>query len=212
VLSLKAVDMITVLVVEDSLTQREIIREILEKIGLKIICAVNGIEALSLIESHCPKVVILDIVMPQMNGYEVCRRLKTNNFTQKPAVVMYSTKSEKCDFYWGSKQGADAYVSKLWHPHALVNTVKQLLQKADNNQEANMTSMAKQQSDLIAQIKQLYSNLRVYKKRLANTSGWGDTKDLALVVKQIETQIEELEAQLDALFAFDGTARTSTSI
>ena len=121
--------MSTVLVVEDSLTQREVIRVILEQIGLKVIFAVNGVEALSLVETHCPNVVILDIVMPKMNGYEVCRRIKGNDKTQNLAVVMYSTKSEKCDFYWGSKQGADAYVSKQCHLQALVNTVKWLLQK-----------------------------------------------------------------------------------
>jgi twitching motility two-component system response regulator PilH len=61
-----------------------------------------------------------------MNGYEVCRRLKSADKTYKPAVLMYSNKAEKCDFYWGSKQGADAYISKLCRPQELVDTVKQL--------------------------------------------------------------------------------------
>ncbi|HEY9728261.1 MAG TPA: response regulator [Chroococcales cyanobacterium] len=132
--------MSTVLVVEDSLTQREVIRVLLEQIGLKVIFAVNGIEALSLVETHCPHVVILDIVMPKMNGYEVCRRIKGNDKTQNLAVVMYSTKSEKCDFYWGSKQGADAYVSKQGQLQSLVNTVKRLLPKTDTAQTADKVS------------------------------------------------------------------------
>jgi twitching motility two-component system response regulator PilH len=117
----------TVLVVEDDLAQRQILSKVLKSIGVNVIFADNGIEALSLAESHCPQLVILDIIMPQMNGYEVCRRLKSNEKNHKPAVLMYSNKSEECDFYWGSKQGADAYVSKLCHPQELINTIQYLL-------------------------------------------------------------------------------------
>ncbi len=122
--------MITVLVVEDSVTQREMVAEHLKRIGLNVIVARDGVEALEQIERHCPALVILDIVMPRMNGYEVCRWLKRNAKTQKIPVVMLSTKSESFDFYWGSKQGADAYVSKLCRPQELIDTVNQLLRQA----------------------------------------------------------------------------------
>ena len=123
-------NMSTVLIVEDSLTQREMMRELLNRIGLTVILAGDGVEALELLQSQYPDVVILDIVMPRMNGYELCRRLKRDIKTQKIAVVMLSTKSEVWDFYWGNKQGADAYVSKFSHPQNLVNTVEQLLRVA----------------------------------------------------------------------------------
>jgi twitching motility two-component system response regulator PilH len=122
--------MSTVLVVEDSLTHRVLISELLKRIGLNVIFAGDGVEALERIKSNCPDLVILDIILPRMNGYEVCRQLKGNRKTHKVPVVMYSTKNEGWDFYWGSKQGADAYVSKLCHPQELVDTVKQLLQTA----------------------------------------------------------------------------------
>lgn len=121
--------MSTVLIVEDSFTQREILSELFKRMGLNVILASDGVEALAKIESHYPDLVILDIIMPQMNGYEVCRRIKSNVKTQKIAVIMFSTKSKPCDYYWGSKQGADAYISKLCHPQELINTVKQLLRK-----------------------------------------------------------------------------------
>ena len=120
--------MSTVLVVEDDLTQRQIVSKLLTRLGLNVIFADDGVEALSLVESHSPDLVVLDIIIPRMNGYEVCRRLKAREKTYKPAVLIYSNKSEECDYYWGSKQGADAYVSKLCHPHELVETVKYLLQ------------------------------------------------------------------------------------
>jgi twitching motility two-component system response regulator PilH len=117
----------TVLLVEDSPTHRTLISAILKKNGLSVIEACDGMEALEKVQSYRPDVIILDILMPRMNGYEVCRRLKRDEKTQNIAVVMFSTKSEECDFFWGSKQGADAYVSKLCHPQELVDTVKQLL-------------------------------------------------------------------------------------
>ncbi len=117
----------TALVIEDDRTQQLIISKILKRIGLNVIFAGDGVEALALVETHCPDLVVLDMLMPRMNGYEVCRRLKANAKTQNMAVVMCSAKKEEFDRYWGIKQGADAYISKPFHPEELVGTVKQLL-------------------------------------------------------------------------------------
>ena len=65
--------------------------------------------------------------MPKMNGYEVCRRIKSNITTQNLPVVMCSAKGEEFDRYWGMKQGADAYIAKPFQPTELVGTIKQLL-------------------------------------------------------------------------------------
>jgi len=119
--------MSTVLVVEDSVTQREMISDLLRDSGLKVKVAVDGVEALEFIQSHCPDLVVLDIVMPKMNGYEVCRRLKADPKTQNVPVVMCSSKGEEFDRYWGMKQGADAYIAKPFQPTELIGTVKQLL-------------------------------------------------------------------------------------
>ena len=119
--------MTTVLVVEDSHTQREMISRLLQESGLSVTVACDGVEALEQMEGNCPDLVVLDIVLPRMNGYEVCRQLKSEEKHYKPAVLMYSNQTEAYDFYWGSKQGADAYISKLCRPQELVDTVKQLL-------------------------------------------------------------------------------------
>lgn len=116
-----------VLVVEDSLTQREMISKILKGSGLSVTEASDGVEALEQIKDDCPDLVVLDIVLPRMNGYEVCRRLKSDSKTQKVAVVMCSVKREDWDRYWGIRQGADAYIAKPFEPQELVGTVKQLL-------------------------------------------------------------------------------------
>ncbi|MBW4573951.1 MAG: response regulator [Aphanothece sp. CMT-3BRIN-NPC111] len=116
-----------VLVVEDQRSQREMIKDLLQKIGLTVNEATDGVEALEQILKSCPDLVVLDIVMPRMNGYEVCRRLKADPKTQNVPVVMCSSKGEEFDRYWGMKQGADAYIAKPFQPTELLGTVKQLL-------------------------------------------------------------------------------------
>ncbi|MEM7555837.1 MAG: response regulator [Cyanobacteria bacterium P01_A01_bin.84] len=119
--------MSTVLIVEDSIAQREMITDLLKASGLSVTHASDGMEALETVHSTCPDLVVLDIVMPRMNGYEVCRRLKSDPKTQNVPVVMCSSKGEEFDRYWGMKQGADAYIAKPFQPTELVGTVKQLL-------------------------------------------------------------------------------------
>lgn len=119
--------MSTVLVVEDSISQREMITELLRGIGLSVTAASDGMEALEQMQRQRPDMVVLDIVMPRMNGYELCRRIKADPSTQNVPIVMCSSKGEEFDRYWGMKQGADAYIAKPFQPTELVGTVKQLL-------------------------------------------------------------------------------------
>ncbi len=116
-----------VLLVDDDRVQQLAISKMLTVIGFNVIIAADGVEAFKKIKCYRPSLIILDIVLPKMNGYEVCRRLKKNQKTQNIPVVMFSAKSEQFDVYWGSKQGADAYVSKQSHPQELINTVIQFL-------------------------------------------------------------------------------------
>lgn len=122
--------MATILVVDDDLKQQLIVFKILKNIGLNVIFADDGLQALELAQRYCPDLVILDIILPKINGYEVCRRLKSDKKNQKLAVIICSNKKEDCDHYWGMKQGADAYLSKPCHPQELVNIVQYLLQES----------------------------------------------------------------------------------
>ncbi len=119
--------MSTILVVDDSPTLREMISTLLHKTGLTISVAQDGQEAKAMIAADPPDLVVLDVVMPNMNGYELCRWVKTNPATRDVLVVLCSSKSEEFDRYWGIKQGADAYVIKPFRPNDLLGTVKTLL-------------------------------------------------------------------------------------
>ena len=116
-----------ILVVEDSRTQRYMVTNILTASQFTVTAAKDGIEALQQIRQACPDVVVLDILMPHLNGYEVCRRLKSNPATKNIPVIMCSLKCTNADRYCAFKQGADAYVSKPFKPKELIETVKQLL-------------------------------------------------------------------------------------
>ncbi len=119
--------MSTVLVVDDSPTLREMISSLLNQTGLTISVAQDGQEAKAIIAANPPDLVVLDVVMPNMNGYELCRWVKGNAATQDVLVIMCSSKGEEFDRYWGIKQGADAYVIKPFHPSELLGTVQTLL-------------------------------------------------------------------------------------
>ncbi|MDX2214954.1 MAG: response regulator [Oculatellaceae cyanobacterium bins.114] len=122
--------MSTVLIVDDSQTLRQMLSDLLQKNGIEVVEATNGIEAKEQIRASVPDLVITDLIMPQMNGYELCRWIKNEPATQNLPVLICSTKSEEFDRYWGMKQGADAYITKPFHPPELIKTVKQLLRDA----------------------------------------------------------------------------------
>ncbi|MCF3575700.1 response regulator [Planktothrix agardhii] len=120
--------MTTVMIVDDSNALREIIAKMLQDSGMEVISAEDGVQALEKIEQVTQlDLVVLDIVMPNMNGYELCRHIKKNPKTQNIPVVMCSSKSEDFDRIWGIRQGADAYISKPFRPEELLSTIKQLL-------------------------------------------------------------------------------------
>jgi twitching motility two-component system response regulator PilH len=119
--------MSTVLIVDDSQTVRQMLSELLEKGGLTVVEATNGVEAKTKIQTKKPDLVITDLVMPEMNGYELCRWIKSNPAAQGVPVLICSTKDQELDRYWGMKQGADAYITKPFQPGEMMKTVKQLL-------------------------------------------------------------------------------------
>ena len=90
--------MSSVLLVDGNRVQQLVISKMLLLNGLNVIVANDGIEALEKIHCYCPTLVILDIVLPKMNGYEVCRRINKNKETQNLPVVMFTAKSEAFDF------------------------------------------------------------------------------------------------------------------
>jgi twitching motility two-component system response regulator PilH len=119
-----------ILVVDDSQTIRALYTELLTQSGFEIRSARDGIEAWEKVERYSPDLILMDIVMPRMNGYELCRKLRETPTTQDIPIIMVSSKDQEFDRYWGLKQGANAYITRPCRPDELVRTVNELLQRS----------------------------------------------------------------------------------
>ena len=97
---------------------------LLEKRGYHVTTAIDGVDALEKISTDRPLVVVLDIVLPKLNGYEVLRHLKSSDITRGIKVILVSSKSQESDRFWGLRQGADDYIAKPYQDEALVAAVK----------------------------------------------------------------------------------------
>jgi two-component system, chemotaxis family, response regulator PixH len=116
--------MITVLVVEDTMSEQQLITLYLQEAGYKVINANNGKDAISKVNDQKPDVVVTDVVMPGMNGFELCRSLKKNPDTQKLPVIACTSKNQELDRLWGMKQGVDVYVTKPFTREEIVRAIR----------------------------------------------------------------------------------------
>ena len=117
----------TILVVEDSPTYLRQITQLLQKNGYPTISAMDGEEALEKAIQEHPDLIVLDIILPKKNGFQVCRQLKTSPDTQDIKIIMLTSKSQDSDRFWGLKQGADEYLTKPLDDDQLITNVAELL-------------------------------------------------------------------------------------
>src|SRR5688572_27381033 len=117
----------TVLVADDSPLVRRMIQKMLEAAGVAVVTAVDGLEALEKAASEDVALVILDVSMPRMNGYQACRLLKTEPTTRELPVIILTTRDQAGDRYWGAETGADYYITKDADPQRIVELVKNIL-------------------------------------------------------------------------------------
>lgn len=116
------------LIVEDSPTQALQLQEALEKQHVRVEVAKDGMEALDKLNSHLPAVVISDIEMPRMNGYDLCRHLKNNDQFKEVVVVLLTNLTDPMDVIRGIECGADSFLTKPWEIHFLLATVANILE------------------------------------------------------------------------------------
>ena len=117
----------TILVVDDSPTVRKLISGKLEKAGHNVVCAVDGVEGLEKIAEGLPDLVLLDIAMPRMDGYEVCKEIRSNPAACDLPVVMISGKDGFFDKVRGRMAGATGYVTKPFGPETLMKALETYL-------------------------------------------------------------------------------------
>jgi twitching motility two-component system response regulator PilH len=116
-----------ILIVEDSPTAMLQITTILQEKGYKLLHAVDGEEALQKAADELPHLIVLDVILPKKNGFQVCRHLKKTTQTQDIKILMLTSKTQESDRFWGLKQGADDYMTKPFEPGDLLQKVDELL-------------------------------------------------------------------------------------
>lgn len=117
----------TVLIVDDNAQNVELLQAFLETLPVKIVTAVDGVEALERVKEHNPDLILLDIMMPRMSGFQVCRTLKNDPKTKDIQVLMVTALNELGDIEQASDCGTDDFVSKPVNKFELLTRVKSLL-------------------------------------------------------------------------------------
>lgn len=117
----------TILVVDDTLTQITVLTTALRQAGYNTIEALSSEEAREQMALHSPDAIVLDVVLPGISGFELCRELKQDPTTQRIPIILCSTKGGEMDKFWGMKQGAASYLVKPIDTEELIRAVKLLM-------------------------------------------------------------------------------------
>ena len=127
-----------ILVVEDEQDILELVRYNLARENYKVFCASSGEEALKIAASEPLELIVLDLMLPRMDGLEVTRRLKNNSKTQDIFIVMLTAKGSEADIVTGLELGADDYITKPFSPRVLLARIKAVIRRTrDEKPEEN---------------------------------------------------------------------------
>ena len=127
-----------IVAVDDSPTSLRFVSDTLSGAGFEVVTAKDGEEAIEKVTSEPPDCVVLDILLPKKNGFQVCRELKTNPATKDVRIILLSSKNQETDRFWGQRQGADAYVTKPIQAPELTAIVHAVLNEGSDKTNATV--------------------------------------------------------------------------
>ena len=120
--------MTTVLVIDDSPSEMARFRDMLAKNNFQVLEAANGEEGCAMAVAHLPDVILMDVVMPEMNGFQATRKITRDKATAHIPVVIISTKNQETDRVWGKRQGAKEYLTKPINEAELMTIIRSVLE------------------------------------------------------------------------------------
>lgn len=137
-------DKIKILLIEDEQDIADLVKINLEAVDYKVVAAYDGLEGFLAAEREKPDIIVLDIMLPGMNGLDVCRKLKNHPDLMSIPIIMISAKSEELDIVLGLELGADDYVTKPFSPKVLISRIKAVLRRrAEPKKETKTFSFGK---------------------------------------------------------------------
>ena len=113
-----------ILIVDDSPTQQSAIRQPLEATGYQVVVASAGDEGLNRLENEPFDLLVLDVIMPGKNGFQICRQIRRDERWAELPILMVTSKDQDADRFWGLKQGATEYITKPFEPDNLLAAVR----------------------------------------------------------------------------------------
>lgn len=116
-----------VLIVDDSATERHVLEQIMEEAGFEVITASNGEEGVAKAKAELPALVLMDVVMPGMNGYQATREIAKSKETAGIPVIICTSRGAETDKLWGLRQGAQEYLVKPITKQVLMEKVRKVL-------------------------------------------------------------------------------------
>lgn len=122
--------MASILIVDDSPTEIHVLKTMLEKNEFAVSTASSGEEGIAKAKSEHPDLILMDVVMPGMNGFQATRQISTDPSTNTIPIIIVSTKDQETDKMWGLRQGAKDYITKPAKEKELVNKINGLLSAA----------------------------------------------------------------------------------
>lgn len=122
--------MARILVIDDSPTETYRFREILQRNGYEVLEAATGADGISVARAELPDLILMDVVMPGMNGFQATRQLTRGAETKHIPIIIVSTKDQETDRVWGKRQGARDYLTKPIEETSLIRVIHQILSAA----------------------------------------------------------------------------------
>lgn len=176
-----------ILIADDSLTIVEMLRFFLEKEGYETVVAKDGIEAIEQAYMELPDLMLLDVLMPKMNGYQVCRLLKGDENISYIPVIMLTSQDQPKDKFWGLQTGADEYIIKDFESEELFNSIIRVLEKSKEQRKKKPKESPQTTIDNI-----LYRLNGLLDKKLFQTTLLNEINRIARTQDNCEDVIKEI--------------------
>jgi two-component system, OmpR family, alkaline phosphatase synthesis response regulator PhoP len=216
-----------ILVVDDEDDLLELVRYNLTKEGYEVACVGSGEEALKAVRKQSPDLIVLDLMLPAVDGLEVCRRLKADARTRDVPIIMLTAKSEEGDMIAGLDRGADDYIAKPFSPRVLSARIKALLRRHDarRQSEAEVTidvyelsiNPGRHEASLAGRPLELTYTEFALLLFLARRPGWAYTRtqivdavkgeDYPVTERSVDVQVAGLRKKLGAFGSYIETVR-----
>ncbi|MFZ3064643.1 MAG: diguanylate cyclase [Nitrospirota bacterium] len=188
-----------ILIVEDSRTQLQAIEMSLKKEGFAVITAKDGIEGYHKVITESPDLIISDINLPELNGYQFCRLIKNENATSYIPIILLTSLGQKQDRFWGLKAGADRYILKDTSMDTLVKEVKTLIDEKMGKIKRKQSQSAGgdiKDATIMSRVNYLFDKL------LFESTIMGEIKNLATLVNDRTMLLNEFFKIMTALFDY----------